>query len=214
MANGSEEARQKIIQLTSSGQDLTDMASKMKIGAQNMSKSISQIASSFGSAVMGFNAFSNGIGNWDTSNATSKLMSLSQAITVVGSTINAVVNGNWVGAIIMTIVTIAGILDGINKRAEKAAETAFETSNQDYKDLEEKQKANKVDSSVLTSYNELYATYEKTGDKQEELITSAEKLADAYNITGASVLLASGNFDEFNKKLREAVDIAKEGKEL
>jgi hypothetical protein len=66
---------------------------------------------------------------------------------------------------------------------------------------------------LVNSYYEALEAYQKTGEGKQECIDAAIKVAEAYGIEGAEILILAGKYEELNKLIREKQALeAKEAK--
>lgn len=127
------------------------------------------------------------------------------AISMIGTAGQAALG--WIGLIGILVAGIVAAIDGSTKAAQKAREEAAKAYNEkEQTKVDEHKEELKNTQSLIQNYSQLYETYLKTGEGQEDLAASAQLLADAYNVVGGSVLIAQGRFEEFNELLRNQIN--------
>ena len=230
LAQKSSGAEEATIRLSQGMRTFLETANKTIAGTKNIGKNVSQLISAL--AALGQTASStyNLMANWDSSSTVAKfsqitmaamsaMNSMKQMITTGASIGAAVSGGNPIGALIgggvgllasigTTIASgISGAQEAKKKSAEealanrvKASQTRADDSTAEVDNLKE----------LISTYNELYTKYEENNEITEELTSAAQALAEAYGITGSAVSIITGNFDEFNRSIRESLNLEKE----
>lgn len=139
----------------------------------------------------------------ETATLSDKIGAVSGGISSLAS---GFLSGGWIGLAISAIgLLVSGIIEA-NKKAkeeyQKAQAEKMEKITDKGQEISDEVETNR---SLIQSYNTLYEAYLKTGEGQEELKESAYELAEAYGIVGANLLIASGNFEEFNKLMGKGI---------
>ena len=173
---------------------------------QSLGKTLATISSTAMTITSSLNAGANFISLMDDKSAslTSKLSSGFQALSSIAMAFMSPTS--WLGWVAVGAVAIGGIMSAIEDHQKKLKEEQDKTLDE----IEEKSQNIQTNLSsneeLIKNYNELYNTYLKTGEGQDELTKSAYALADAYDIVGAKIQIANGNFVGFNQSLRTAID--------
>lgn len=173
---------------------------------QSLGKTLATISSTTMTIASSLNAGANFISLMDDKSAslTSKLSSGFQALSSIAMAFMSPTS--WLGWVAVGAVAIGGIMSAIEDHQKKLKEEQDKTLDE----IEEKSQNIQTNLSsneeLIKNYNELYNTYLKTGEGQDELTKSAYALADAYDMVGAKIQIANGNFIGFNESLRTAVE--------
>ena len=104
---------------------------------------------------------------------------------------------------LLAIVSVIGIITTAFGAAQESAQQAVDNANEAaadaFSDVTDVQ-------NNITSFNELYDTYVKTGEVTDELTSSAQTLCDALGIQGEEALITAGNYEELAKRIQEAAN--------
>ena len=170
------------------------------------------LANSLRTAMSAVSSFSAGlsVGSNLVETLGDKSASSADKISALGGALSTVATGFatggvWGGVAAFVGSAITAVIASIEKAKKEFQEAEQEIADKrteninDYTD-DESNKAN-----LIKEYNQLYETYLKTGEGQDELTESAKKLADAYGLVGASVALAAGDFESFNKQVVQSI---------
>lgn len=108
----------------------------------------------------------------------------------------------WISLAVSGIATVIGLILGdAEKKREEFQKKEKASLEQFEKDINKDTEEQKNKQSLMKTYNDLYETYLRTGEGQDELKASAYELASAYGLLGANLLIAQGNFQAFNNEL-------------
>ena len=185
--------------------NISTLGDKLKKG---IGDAFSKIINGASSALASFSAMSSAIENWDDSTLISKVTSIGNTITNIGTQL---ASGNWIGAAMSAIGAGIGYLIGKIEAEKKRLEKILEFQNiRNTKNIEDDTTELKNLSSLMKEYSSLYETYQRTGEGQEQLSESANKLAEAYGLTGAAIAAITGNFSEFNKEVQETLSFTQQ----
>ena len=171
--------------------------------ARTFGKTMNMIAGIGMNAVGAFNAGTAAVQAWSDEAATlgDKLGSVVSGVSNLASSF---AQGGWIG---LAITAAAMLTSGIIEMIKQAKEEYQAAQKEDYlkskEKVDEKLAESNTNQQLIKDYNTLYETYKTTGEGQDALAASARALADAYGLVGANVLIASGNFDAFNKILAD-----------
>ena len=173
---------------------------------QSLGKTLATISSTTMTIASSLNAGANFISLMDDKSAslTSKLSSGFQALSSIAMAFMSPTS--WLGWVAAGAVAIGGIMSAIEDHQKKLKEEQDKTLDEIEEKSQNIQDNLSSNEELIKNYNELYNTYLKTGEGQDELTKSAYALADAYDMVGAKIQIANGNFVEFNKSLRIAID--------
>ena len=174
-----------------------------KLGKQSPGQIVAKMTSALMSFSSALTTTSSLIENWGEQTTTSVVSSFTSLVASLAMAFS--VGGPW-GLAIAAVGAVLGIVLGTAERQTK------EFQEKQKKALEESTKAREKDQeeldntkTLIKEYNELYETYRTTGEGQEQLAETAYKLAEAYGILGANVLIAQGNFQGFQQELIRAL---------
>ena len=196
--------REQLIKLAMATKEVEKTSDNLNLKQNGLSKTLTKITATIGSAMSGFSSMNNLMSNWDTSNIASK-------VTGIGSMLMSVVNGfkqGIVSGIITAAATLTGAVVGVFEKIEKERQKIVETANKTNSTSNENVK-NELDATkeLIKNYNELYERYQLGEDVQNELAESAQKLAAAYGVAGAAVAQLTGNYEDFNKALANTLGL-------
>ena len=121
--------------------------------------------------------------------------------------------GNPVAAGIAAILTAVSAISGVTSGIEESNKKDRENRSQSLREKTNNQKESINEQTnnlqtLINTYNELYAKQQQGEDVENELLEVTSELANAYNITGAAVAAATGNFDDFNNALKNTLNIS------
>ena len=172
--------------------------------SKNLASGTSTLGDNLGSLVMG------------ASLIISLLPKLAGGISKIAASLGAasVAAGpiGWIVAIVGTLgFAVSKIIKGVNEGREQAKkEAANKKADGSKTTSDENAETITKNQTLMQNYNSLYETYLKTGKGQDELKKSAYELAEAYGIVGANVLIADGNFEAFNDKLKQSISFSRQ----
>lgn len=177
-----------------------------------------------------FSSISNLIARWGDESTTtadkigglgSSILSLGMALPSLSKGLQALfttMGGPMAMAISVGLVALtgaAGVISGTKEANEKAEKEFFEKRqsklSDNYNAYTEEISGTQE---LLSNYISLYNAFKAGDDVQQELISSAQSLAEAYGLTANSVAMASGNFTDFNNQIKETLNFTKELQEL
>lgn len=178
-----------------------DFLGKSSPGAQKFGKIATEVAGSVMSIADGFSAATSAVQVFNDETAT-----LGSKIGAVSSGISSLVSGfmsggPWGLALTAVAMIVAGIIESVQQAKAAYQEAQQADFDKIHTQVDEKTTEFEQNASLIRSYNQLYETYITTGEGQDALAESARALAEAYGLVGANVLIATGNYKEFNKLL-------------
>lgn len=173
----------------------------------NLQKNISNFTRAIGAMGGAFSSAFNMMANWNEASVSSRVMGITSTLTqginsiMAGAMAGSVAGpaGTIVGALAGLGTTIAGVVTGYNERLEKER-IALQEKNIKSGTNAASESTSEITNirSLISEYNSLYETYLQTGSGQEELVASAQKLADTYGIVGGALAVLRGDFEGFN----------------
>lgn len=215
----------------SKAEGLKNKLASLPTTLQKVTQSSAQIASGLMSAVSAGTALSNAIRITGNESATTAekvgsivsatsmglmgIVSMTQAVQGLAVAFGvAQAKAGWIGLIgagIAAIVT--GIMAAVNSAEEKAKKAQEELDKKIADSTEETARHTEENNelkALIKEYNTLLERQRAGEDVQSELAISAQKLATAYQITGAAVAALRGEYDSFNASLRESLNYSSE----
>ena len=169
------------------------------LGKQSPGQAVAKMTSALMSFSSALTTTSNLIENWGEQTTTSVVSSFTSLIASLAMAFS--VGGPWGLAIAAVGALIGGILGAIEKRTKDFQKKQKELLESTKKTLDKEKTEADDKKSLIQEYNQLYEEYRRTGTGQEELAQTAYALASAYEILGANVAIAAGNFEEFQRIL-------------
>lgn len=113
----------------------------------------------------------------------------------------------WTAGIILALLALAG-LSAASSIADKQAEKKREQQKEQIKQTQEladaANEAADANKELETSYMDLYAEMQRTGEVTEELEDAAKAVAEAYGIEGAAVAILKGDYEALTAAIIEA----------
>ena len=204
-----------------SNEDL-DIAEKMSQTIQNMLFTVPMLISSFSSLSNNIGTFSKTVsvfrGALDIAktNGLKGFKAIAEAargatVAIEGSaTATGMLKTGFIGlaSSVTGMIAITAILAAIS--------IGIGVAQQDFEDMKNSQKeamettASNLDTinTSVESFNELYKTYQETGEVSDALRESAQSLSDTLEIQGGSALVAAGHFDTLAASIKNAQDEA------
>lgn len=112
-------------------------------------------------------------------------------------------------AVVAGATTVIGSVYSGVKQAEKETYQKDQTDRMTKmkEDTNEKDEELSNIQSLIKNYNSLKETYLTTGEGQDALAASARELADAYGLIGANLLIAEGNFSDFERMIAQSTGL-------
>ena len=203
-ATGAEKADKKIDEALNPDKS----KNKTKATAEKIGKVVTGAAQAVEGIVSGLSVGANLMDTFSdkTATLTDKLSAAAGAAASIGSRLLA---GDWIGAAATAVSSIVGYFIQLSKQAKEDYQQAQkekieEATNKATETTDEMTEQAKL----IQNYSTLYDTYARTGEGQEQLKESAYALADAYGLVGANVLIAQGNFKEFNNLMKEQLNLS------
>lgn len=105
--------------------------------------------------------------------------------------------GIWGLVLTGATMAISAAIQYAEEQKKKYQDKQTEEFEKSVKESEEKDAELSNIQALMKNYNTLKETYDTTGEGQDALAASARALAEAYGLVGANVLIAEGNFKQF-----------------
>jgi len=206
--------------LDRTGQRMTNVSTKFNKISKNFGSLTSAVTASY-AAMNGMNnliySLSSGTANFGSilGSLISIFPMVATGIKLVGEAMKTAERSSIILAAVSValgaVMTIIGAIQGADKAERERNEKATTATNEKYIQRGEQLNQEVDDSTALIkNYNDLYETYLETGEGQDQLAESARALAEAYGLVGANVLIAQGNFEEFNELLAKSLNFNKQ----
>lgn len=215
----------------SKAEGLKNKLASLPTTLQKVTQSSAQIASGLMSAVSAGTALSNAIRTTGDESATIAekvgsivsatsmglmgIVSMTQAVQGLAVAFGvAQAKAGWIGLIGAGIAAVVTrIMAAVNRAEEKAKKAKEELDTKIAKSTEETTKHTEENNelkALIKEYNTLLERQRAGEDVQNELAISAQKLATAYQVTGAAVAALRGEYDSFNVALRQSLNYSSE----
>ena len=212
-----------------SSEDL-DTTEKMSQTIQNMVFTVPMLISSFSTLSNNFGTLSKTVsvfrGALDIANTNGLKGFKAIAEAARGATVAMKGSATAAGVLKTGLIGLATSVSGMKAITAVLAtiSIAIGAAQQEFEDMKNTQKeamettASNLDTinTSVESFNELYQTYQETGEVSDALRDSAQSLSDTLDIQGGNALIAAGHFDTLaasiqnaqNEAARESLDSA------